>query len=279
MPTLTLGDDLGLNYETWGDTEAPAVVLLHGFTADLRMWAPHIEAFSQDYRVVALDLRGHGRSSAPADVTSYTMEAYAKDVGALLDELGVDICGLIGCSFGGMVALQFAVTCPERVAALVVSDSSAAHESDRYDEAFRERERKMAAMGKVVARLGTAELDKREAATISDPFLADGIRKRYAAMSSEGFLGAIHARQARQDLIPMLQERLTMPTLICAGENDPVRVAAEVVATELPSSVYVMFKGAGHGVPVNRAAAWQDVVLGFLADVEDGNVRPGPRTV
>jgi pimeloyl-ACP methyl ester carboxylesterase len=279
MPTLPVGEALSLNYETWGDPEAPAVVLLHGFTADLRMWSPHVDALSQDYRVVALDLRGHGRSSAPEDITSYSMEAYADDVKALLDGLEVDVCGLIGCSFGGMVALQFAVTWPERVAALVISDSSPAHDSERYDEPFRERERNMAALGEVVARFGTAELGKREAAKVSDPFLANGIRKRYSAMSNEGFLGAIHARQARRDLIPLLRDRLTMPLLVCAGENDPVRVGAEVIAAEVPSAAYVMFKGAGHAVPVNRAAAWRDVVLGFLGDVEDGNVHPGKRTI
>ena len=56
MPTLELTDDLSLNYETWGDPESPALVLLHGFTSDLRMWAPHVDAFSEDYHVVALDL-------------------------------------------------------------------------------------------------------------------------------------------------------------------------------------------------------------------------------
>lgn len=279
MPTLLLSDDLALNYESWGDPEAPAVVLLHGFTADLRMWAAHVDALSEDYRVLALDLRGHGKSSAPTDIESYGMEAYAEDVKALLDELEVDVCGLAGCSFGGMVALQFAVTWPERVAALVVSDSSPAHDSDRYDEPFRERERNMAALGQVVAQFGTAELGRREAARLSDPFLAEGIRKRYASMDSTGFLGVIRARRVRPDLIPVLRERLTMPVLVCAGENDPVRVGAEVIVAEVPSAAYVMFKGAGHGVPVNRAAAWRDVVLGFLGDVEDGAVKPGKRAI
>jgi pimeloyl-ACP methyl ester carboxylesterase len=279
MPTLPLTDDLAINYECWGDPEAPAVVLLHGFTSDLRMWAPHVDALSEDYRVVAMDLRGHGRSSSPPEIDTYTMETYAADVRALLDTLEVDVCGLIGCSFGGMVALQFAVTWPERVAALVISDSSPAHDSDRYDDAFRERERGMAAMGELVARFGTAELGKREAAKISDSFLAEGLRKRYASMTDEGFLGAIHARQARANLIPVLAEKLTMPLLICAGENDPVRIGAEVIAAEVPSAAYVLFRGAGHAVPVNRAAQWRDAVLGFLGDVEDANVRSGKHVI
>lgn len=279
MPTLELTDDLSLNYETWGDPESPALVLLHGFTSDLRMWAPHVDAFSEDYHVVALDLRGHGRSSAPEDPASYTMEAYAEDVRALLEELEIDVCGLVGCSFGGMVALQFAVTWPERVAALVVSDSSPAYESERYDERFRERERSIAAMADQVARFGTAEVGRREAAKMSDPFLAEGLKKQYASMSTSGFLGAVHARQTRRDLTPELAERLTMPVLLCSGENDPVRVATEVMADELPAAAYVMFRGAGHAVPVNRAPVWRDIVLRFLGDVEDGQVRGGRRAV
>lgn len=279
MPTLPLSDDLVLNYEEWGDREAPAVVLLHGFTSDLRMWHPHIEAMSEDYRVVAPDLRGHGRSSAPEDIESYTIEAYARDLDALLSELEVDVCAMVGCSFGGMIALQFAVTWPDRVAALVVSDASPAYDHERYDERIRERERGIDAMATLVERFGTAELGKRQAARLSDPFLKDATRKQYESMSSEGFLGGAHARRTRPDLTPLLRERLTMPVLLCAGEEDPVRVGTELMAEELPSAAYVMFKGTGHAVPVHRATAWRDMVLGFLGDVEDGQVRSGKRVV
>ena len=95
-----------INYEEWGDGDAPAVVLLHGFSSDLRMWAPTVEAFSRDYRVVAPDLRGHGQSSVPADLESYTMEAYIEDLRGMLDALEIEVCVLVGCSFGGMIAVQ-----------------------------------------------------------------------------------------------------------------------------------------------------------------------------
>lgn len=92
-------------------------------------------------------------------------------------------------------------------------------------------------------------------------------------------MGAIHARQVRANHIPVLADKLTMPLLVCAGENDPVRVAAEVIAAEVPAAAYVMFRGAGHGVPVNRAPQWREAVLSFLADVEDGAVQAGKRVV
>lgn len=279
MPTFQVADDMALNYETWGDPEAPPVVLLHGFTSDLRMWAPHVEPLSADYFVVAPDLRGHGLSSAPESLDAYSIEIFANDVRALLDHLGGDLCALVGCSFGAMVALQFATTLPERVAGLVVSDSSAAYEHERYGEAYRERERRMLEAEDVVRRHGMEGLARRAAAAIADPFLAEGLRRRYLAMKAEGYLGAAKTRRERPNLLPMLRERLAMPVLICIGQNDPVRSAAEVMAEELPAARYIVFEDAGHSVPSLRPDAFADTVLRFFADIEEGRVIAGKRTI
>ena len=126
MPEFTAPDGLTINYVESGDPTAPAVVLLHGFTADLRMWMPVSEALARDYRVIAPDLRGHGRTRAPEDLDEYTMERYEGDVLALLDELEIDIAAVVGCSFGGMIAVCLAVHHPGRIAGLVLSDTSAA---------------------------------------------------------------------------------------------------------------------------------------------------------
>src|SRR3970282_1234098 len=103
MPELTNGD-VTIHYERWGDPEAPAVILLHGFTADLRMWNENVEALSQDFAVIAPDLRGHGLSSAPENPAEYAIDAYRMDLLVLVDALNVDVCALVGCSFGGMIA-------------------------------------------------------------------------------------------------------------------------------------------------------------------------------
>jgi pimeloyl-ACP methyl ester carboxylesterase len=169
-----------------------------------------------------------------------------------------------------MVALQFAVTWPEMVAALVVTDSSPAYDSPRYAEAFRERERRMREMEEVAQRFGMRELGRRMAATVSDPFLAEGLRNRFARMRPEGYLGAAKARRERPDLIAELGPRLTMPVLICTGDQDPVRSAADVMAEELPGARLVVFRDAGHGVPALRPEAFLDTVTGFFRDVEEG---------
>ncbi len=270
MPDFELSDSFRIHYETWGEAEAPAVVLLHGFTSSNRMWGGQVEALASDYFVVAPDMRGHGQTTSPESLDEYGIERYAEDLGALLDHLQITACALVGCSFGGMVALQFATTWPERVACLVVSDASPAYEREDYDDRFRAREAGMREHEEIARVHGTATLGKRLAAGIGDPFLAEGMRKRYAKLDTNGFLGAALTRRTRPDLTPLLGERLTMPVMLCDGDADPVYCALEVMARELPGARVVTFKGAGHGLPAVRPEQFTETLLRFLRDVEDG---------
>ncbi len=271
-------EGLTFAYETAGDPAAPAVVLLHGFTSDLRMWYELVGEFARRYFVVALDLRGHGRSSAPEDLDAYAAEKLAADVRALLDHLGIDLCALVGSSFGGMIALQFAVTWPGRLAALVLSDTSAAYAHPDYDEHYWNRERDIDASTEIVRKFGTAELGKRLAASLGDPFLARGVRERYARLSAAGWLGCARVRKERPNLLPQLRERVTVPVLIAIGEEDPVRSASRVMAAELPEARVVTFRGTGHGVPVLAPQAFARETLRFLDDVEAGRSVAGAWT-
>ncbi len=272
-------DGLQLAYERWGDPEAPAVVLLHGFTADSRSWAQVANAISGEYFVLAPDLRGHGLSAVPAGPERCGIEAFAADVIALLDHLALDLCALVGTSFGGMVALQAALAHPERFAAIVLSDTSGAYSHPAYDEQYWQRERSIQAATDVVRRFGTAELGRRAAADITDPFVARGIRERYARLSTEGWLCAAHARTSRPDLLPLLPERLGMPAMVTFGEYDAVRSASEVLADAIPGARVVQFRGVGHGVPLLAPQQFTRELLRFFEDVESGRPVAGRRTI
>ncbi|MEO8541440.1 MAG: alpha/beta hydrolase, partial [bacterium] len=180
---------------------------------------------------------------------------------------------------GGMVALQFATTWPERLAGLILSDTSAAYDHPEYDDKYRNREAGIDAQADIVDRFGPAELGKRAARDISDPFIADGIRNRYARMSRDGFLGAAKVRRERPNLLPVLRERISVPTLVCIGDEDPVLSACEVMVRELPEARYLRFKETGHGIPARRPEAYSQEVLQFLADIEDDKSIAGKRTV
>lgn len=99
------------------------LVLIHGFGGRARQWRYQIEEFARDHRVVAIDLRGHGRSSRPA--TGYTMPEVLQDITAVLDHLQISQpIILVGHSFGGAVVTDFAHTYPERVGRLILIASA-----------------------------------------------------------------------------------------------------------------------------------------------------------
>jgi pimeloyl-ACP methyl ester carboxylesterase len=117
-------ENLKLHYLDWGgDAKRRTFVLLHGGGAHAHWWdfvAPDLSAYGH---VVALDFRGHGRSSWSSEA-DYGPLSYIHDVSALIDHLGTKVV-LIGHSMGGAVAQWCAVTFPEKLAALVIVDSPA----------------------------------------------------------------------------------------------------------------------------------------------------------
>jgi long-chain acyl-CoA synthetase len=113
------------------------LVLLHGFGGRARQWRYQIEAFAERNRVLALDLRGHGRSSHRS--RHYSMATLLQDLTSVLEARGVnEPFVLVGHSFGGAIATDFALQCPERVRKLVLIASAGAYDlAPLYKLAFR----------------------------------------------------------------------------------------------------------------------------------------------
>jgi len=123
VPTITTSEGINIRYAEFGSGRP--LVLAHGFSVSYDMWWPQIDALSKDHRLIVWDARGHGGSSAPRDPASYSMPALAGDLRALLESLGaVEDATVGGMSFGGQIALQYAVEHPEDVRALILSDST-----------------------------------------------------------------------------------------------------------------------------------------------------------
>ena len=102
-----------------GPKNAPALVLLHGYTATSVMWAPNIADFSRDYRVYAIDVLGQPSKSMPDEPIGEAAD-YVAWLTATLDGLNLGRVSLVGMSFGGWVALKYAVAAPERIQRLVL---------------------------------------------------------------------------------------------------------------------------------------------------------------
>jgi len=121
-----------LYYEDGGGS-GPAVIFSHGFLMDHEMFAPQVEALSDEFRCITWDERGFGSTPATAPFTYYDSAA---DCLALLDHLGIDQAVLAGMSQGGFIGLRAALTAPDRVKALVLIDTQAGTEDEAVAPAY-----------------------------------------------------------------------------------------------------------------------------------------------
>ncbi len=113
-------DGVKIAYTSKGDKE-PALIFVHGGLADRTFWSNQIEAFSSRYKVVALDLAGHGESGR--NRSAWSLQAFGRDIRAVMDSESVNRAVLIGNSLGGPAAVEAALLTPERVIAIVAVDT------------------------------------------------------------------------------------------------------------------------------------------------------------
>jgi pimeloyl-ACP methyl ester carboxylesterase len=273
--TDILVNGIRLHYEVHG--EGTPLVLAHGFGATVDMWSGQIEAFSQKYRLVVYDSRGHGRTEAPRDWTSYNLDDYVEDQRQLMDHLGIDTAHVGGLSMGGMIALQFGLTYPERVRALLLCDTSASNldlqgrRTDAQDGGIG------AAVQRVILRqvvpLGFAfarYLPLERLAQLRDaPVGVKSYVRNLRVHTALGLRGGWHAIMTRQDVEDRLDE-IRVPTLIVVGDRDRLLAPSRLMQQRIRGSRFVLIKGSPHGTADWRPEAFNEAVLGFLEDVEAG---------
>src|SRR5271165_944933 len=136
MPSLNRAG-VNLHYEIYG--EGPTILLSHGYSATSKMWRDQIEVFSRGHRLIVWDMRGHGRSDYPPEVSAYSEEATVADMLALLDAAGADQAIVGGLSLGGYMSLAFHRVHPERVNALLIIDTGPGFKNDEARERWNKR--------------------------------------------------------------------------------------------------------------------------------------------
>lgn len=122
--TVKVNDGQLVSYVDHGGA-GPAVLLLHSYLMDADMFGQQVAALGGAFRLIAMDMRGHG--GTPVD-GAFTYRDLARDALGLLDELGVARCAVVGVSEGGFIAMRMALLAPDRVAALALLGTSGADE-------------------------------------------------------------------------------------------------------------------------------------------------------
>ncbi|HEX3711413.1 MAG TPA: alpha/beta hydrolase [Trebonia sp.] len=258
-----------LAYDDAGSGEC--VVLIHGHPFDRTLWEPQLAALRGNFRVLAPDLRGFGRS--PVTPGQVLMREYAADIGELLSTLGIARAGAVGLSMGGLVAMELAAAAPERYWALglVATTTEPPSPQDRRTRDARADATERDGMSVLVNYMHTG---------LYSPSCPPSVRARVDAMMyaapPAGAAAALRGRARRPDYRPLLAA-LDIPALVVAGTADPWSDAAVTAAivSSLRRPEVVTVAGAGHLPNLEAAEEFNQALLAFLSRhvPRDGTVR------
>lgn len=243
--------------------EGPAVILLHSFLCSSAMWQAQMEALSGQYRVVTVDLRGHG-GSAPA-VQPFDVYTLVQDVSAVLDELQIEQAVWGGLSLGGMVAMRAAFMAGDRVSGLILMDTHAG--AERLYKKFKYRVMGLGAKWLGMPAMAGAILPLMFGRTTfaTRPDLAETWRLQLAKLHVPSILKGLSGLMGRDDVRPRLKA-VRVPTLILVGEEDIALPPAdsEEIKTIISQAELQVIPAAGHLSSLEQPDEVNAFMLDFL---------------
>ena len=233
----------------------PALLLTHGYGASMRMWDPQIGTLGRTHRLILWDMRGHGESDSPEDPVAYSEAATVEDMSALLHACGEERAILGGLSLGGYMSLAFHLRYPEKVRALLLSDTGPGY---RNDEAR--------ASWNVYAEGFARGFQEKGLASLRDSPEVKAATHR----SVEGLIRAARGMLVQSDArVFESLAAIRVPTLVLVGAGDtPFRQATDVLAARIPGAEKIVVEGAGHAPNIDRPEVFNSAVRHFLARVE-----------
>jgi pimeloyl-ACP methyl ester carboxylesterase len=259
--TAALPDGESLAYVLLGDPGGAPVVLVHGYTDNARDWVPLVPYLPRRWRLILVDLRGHGRSGKPE--CCYTRLDFAYDLKLLLDELKVPRADIVGHSMGSFVAQTFAEYWPERTRRVVLISSSGgvwpSSPPPPYETQIRQLHEPIDPDSPFMIEWWSSPT----------PVDADFIRRQRrdaAAIPLRVWLAVLDQGRTGADLqqtLPLLKA----PTLLIWGAADPIipQAGRASLRRGLPHAQVKVFPGLGHNPFWEQPQACADVIDAFLS--------------
>lgn len=246
-----------LYYETAGSGEP--VLLLHGLGSSTRDWELQLPAWSGQYQVVMVDVRGHGRSAKRPG--PYTVPQFASDIATFIDALGLTPVRVLGLSMGGMIAFQLALDRPDLCRSLVIVNSYPGIEFRTWSQRFFLWQRliilRLTSMRRTGEFIGKRMFPKPEQAE-----LRQEIARRWMDNDKTAYLATLKGL-LNWNVIARLGE-IACPVLVISGDRDYVPVAdKEAFTAQMPHARLLVVPDSGHATPVDQAEVFNTAVLHF----------------
>jgi pimeloyl-ACP methyl ester carboxylesterase len=247
--TVLGGDGLALHVREWGPPDGPPVLFVHGWSGNQMCWRHQVDsALVEEFRVVALDLRGHGMSDRPLDAGRYQdARLWAADIAAVIEQLNLERPTLVGWSYGGFVICDYLRAYGESAVSAINFVGAAVNLNERFDD------------------IGPAFLSNAPAGADPDlPTRIAALRRFWRSMSADPLdstdfetglcgsvsvppqvLGALISRQIDSD--PVLAQT-TVPILVSHGRHDQIVLPsmAEHILQACPTARASWYDRVGH---------------------------------
>lgn len=258
----------------WKSKDVPVLVLLHGFTGAGNNWRPYVDKWGTKYRLLLVDIIGHGQSDAPVDPSRYAMHHATADLVKILDYLQIEQCDMLGYSMGGRLALATAVRTPGRIRALVLEGSTPGIADPEERKLRVERDE---ALARRIERDGIAafvsyweSLPLFASQTKLPTSVRTKIRQQRLNNREVGLANSLRGMgTGAQPSLWHKLPKLNLPVLLLAGEWDKkfCRIG-RAMRDKLPQADFYEVAHAGHTVHVEQAAVFDTIVMDFLNRID-----------
>ena len=233
-----------VHYSDEGRNNKKTVVLLHGFLQNLDVWSSYVLSYMHDFRVLTIDLPGHGHTDTFGEV--HSMDMMARVVKTVLGEAGVNQCVMVGHSMGGYVALAFAEKYPYSLRGLGLVNSHALCDSDSHRESRQAVcEQVMENRASYIVNFVPTLFDDSNRAALSQDI--KDLQDQCLETRTEAIVAAQTGMMNRPSRIGVLQQ-LEVPVLFVYGKNDK-RIPIEIAISQamIPShSEILLLDHVGH---------------------------------
>jgi pimeloyl-ACP methyl ester carboxylesterase len=277
-----MGDGIKIQLAEWAG-EGPAVLCVHGITANCRCWDNVAGALSPAYRFLAMDLRGRGYSDKPP--SGYSLSHHCEDIRCLLNDLGLDKVVLMGHSLGAFITLAFTAAYPERVERLVLVDGGGKLSEEQMAKVFAGIKPSLDRLGKVFSSF-EEYLNTMKQAPFLKPWMP--ILETYYRYEVEEVEGGVrsrimpeHIQEEAENLgkvdVGEFYKKVSCPVLILRATEgllaqDDILLPGDVVermVREIPNATRCDIRGANHYMIVFQPIEERDkAVREFLSSLE-----------